>query len=61
MGLALGGNARAGMEDTIYLRKGELTPGNEPLVARAAELARALDRPIASVEETESILALPGR
>ncbi len=61
VGLALGGNARAGLEDTIYLRKGELSPGNDPLVARTAELARALDRPIASVEEAEQILALPGR
>ena len=33
MGIAMGGNARAGMEDTLYLRKGELTPrGNDPLV-----------------------------
>ncbi len=44
MGLALGGNARAGLEDTLYLRKGELSPGNLPLVRRAVELASALDR-----------------
>jgi uncharacterized protein (DUF849 family) len=61
IGLALGGNARAGMEDTLYLRKGELTPGNNPLVGRTIELARALDRSIASVEETEAILQLPAR
>jgi uncharacterized protein (DUF849 family) len=59
MGLALGGNARAGMEDTLYLRKGELTPGNLPLVQRAAALAEDLDRPVASVAETEALLALP--
>ena len=28
IGLALGGNARAGLEDTLYLRKGEQSPGN---------------------------------
>jgi len=61
IGLALGGNARAGMEDTIYLRKGELTPGNEPLVARTIQLARDLDRSIASVDETEALLQLPAR
>lgn len=31
MGLALGGNARAGLEDVLYLRKGELSPGTCPL------------------------------
>jgi uncharacterized protein (DUF849 family) len=61
IGLAMGGNARAGMEDTLYLRKGELTPGNTPLVARTAAMARALDRSVASVAETEQILQLPPR
>ena len=59
MGLALGGNVRAGLEDALYLRKGELSRGNQPLVERAVGVARALDRPIASVEETEVILRLP--
>ena len=58
MGLALGGNARAGLEDTLYLRKGELAPGNRPLVERAVRLARDLDRPVATVAEAESLLAL---
>ena len=58
IGLALGGNARAGLEDTLYLRKGEISPGNLPLVERSVELARALDRPLASVEETEALLRL---
>ena len=61
MAAALGGNVRAGMEDTLYLRKGELSRGNQPLVDRAISVARALDRPIASVEETEAILRLPRR
>jgi uncharacterized protein (DUF849 family) len=59
IGLALGGNARAGMEDTLYLRKGELTPGNVPLVGRAVQLARDLDRAVASVTEAEALLRLP--
>jgi 3-keto-5-aminohexanoate cleavage enzyme len=61
IGLALGGNARAGLEDTLYLRKGELSRGNTPLVKRTADLARAMDLSIASVEETEQILSLPAR
>jgi 3-keto-5-aminohexanoate cleavage enzyme len=58
IGLALGGNARAGMEDTLYLRKGELAPSNSPLVSRAVELARALDRPVADVDQAASLLGL---
>jgi uncharacterized protein (DUF849 family) len=59
IGLAMGGNARAGLEDTLYLRKGELSEGNLPLVERTVQLARALDRPVASVEETAALLKLP--
>jgi len=58
IGLALGGNARAGMEDTLHLRKGELTQGNLPLVRRAVALARALERPVAGVDEARALLAL---
>jgi uncharacterized protein (DUF849 family) len=58
LGLALGGNARAGLEDTLHLRKGELSRGNLPLIQRTVALARALDLPVASVDETESLLGL---
>ena len=61
IGLALGGNARAGLEDTLDLRKGEIAQGNTPLVKRTANLARSLDLFIASVAETEKILSLPPR
>lgn len=59
MGMALGGNVRAGLEDGLYIRKGELSQGNQPLVDRAVGIARALERSLASVEETEEILRLP--
>lgn len=58
MGLAMGGNARAGLEDSLYLRKGELSHGNLPLVERAVELAKVLDRPIATPEMTAERLRL---
>lgn len=59
MGLAMGGNARAGLEDTLHIRKGELSSGNLPLVDRAVTLATALDRTIASVDEAAALLRLP--
>lgn len=59
IGLALGGNCRAGLEDTLYLRKGELAPGSAPLVDRATALARALDLDIADVDAARRQLQLP--
>ncbi|MEU9888882.1 3-keto-5-aminohexanoate cleavage protein [Sphaerisporangium sp. NPDC051011] len=58
IGLSLGGNCRAGLEDTLYLRKGKLADGNRVLVERAARLARDLDRPVASVDEARTLLGL---
>jgi hypothetical protein len=59
IGLALGGNARAGLEDTLYVR--ELAAGNLPLITRAAQLARDLDRKVAYVADAEALLCLPRR
>lgn len=58
MALALGGNARAGLEDCLFLRKGVLARNGE-LVRRAAAVAASLDLPLADVAETERRLALP--
>lgn len=58
MGLALGGNARAGLEDTLHIRRGELAQGSTPLVTRAARLVADLDREVASVEQTRQLLSL---
>jgi 3-keto-5-aminohexanoate cleavage enzyme len=44
LAIALGGNARVGLEDNIYLDKGVLSEGSAPLVARAAAFARDLGR-----------------
>jgi uncharacterized protein (DUF849 family) len=54
--LAMGANARAGLEDTLHLRKGELSRGSTPLVRRTARLAAALDRPIASVDAARKLV-----
>ncbi len=60
MGLTLGSNVRAGLEDTLHLRKGELADGSRPLVERAVRLVRDLDRPVASPAQAREILALNG-
>jgi len=58
IGLAMGGNARTGMEDTLMLRRGVLASGNGELVERLAEVARAVDRPAADVEAARLLLGL---
>jgi uncharacterized protein (DUF849 family) len=58
MGVAMGGNARTGLEDTLYLRKGVLAD-NASLVARLVQVAKVLDRPIATPAEAERLLQLP--
>jgi 3-keto-5-aminohexanoate cleavage enzyme len=57
MALALGGNARAGLEDCLHLRKGVLAQ-NLPLVERVADLVKALDLELADVAAAESRLRL---
>ena len=44
LAMRLGGHARVGLEDNIYLEKGVLSQGSAPLVARAAQYAKALGR-----------------
>lgn len=60
IGLALGGNARTGMEDTLLLRRGEPASSNAVLVERLVGISRAIDREPAGVAEAEQLLSLPG-
>lgn len=58
IGLAMGGNARTGMEDTLMVRRGQPTTGNGELTERLATTASALDRPPATVEQALEVLQL---
>jgi 3-keto-5-aminohexanoate cleavage enzyme len=44
LAMSMGGHARLGLEDNIYLSKGVLSEGSAPLVARAAAYARSIGR-----------------
>ena len=54
----LGGHVRVGMEDNLYIRKGELCKDNAQLVAKAVRLIDHLGGNIASPEEARDILGL---
>ena len=61
IGLAMGGNARTGMEYTLMLRRGLPARSKTELVQRLAGVARALAREPATVAEVEEVLGLPRR
>ena len=54
----LGGHVRVGLEDNLYLARGELSPGNAPLVERAVAIVRSLGAAVASPEDARGILHL---
>ena len=56
LSLRLGGHARCGLEDNIYLSKGVLAKGSYELVGAVAALARKAGREIASPAQAREIL-----
>jgi uncharacterized protein (DUF849 family) len=58
MAIAMGGNARTGLEDLLYISKGVLAD-NPTLIRRLVKVARAIEREPATVEQTEQMLQLP--
>jgi 3-keto-5-aminohexanoate cleavage enzyme len=58
LSLKLGGHARCGLEDNIFVSKGVLAKGSFELVAGVAELARAAGRDVATPARAREILRL---
>lgn len=58
---SMGLNARVGLEDNVYFRRGELAHSNVQLVERAVRIARELERRPATPAEARAILGLRGR
>jgi uncharacterized protein (DUF849 family) len=54
----LGGHVRVGLEDNLYLGKGELAPSNAALVERAATLVELLGGSVATPAEARALLGL---
>jgi len=61
LSLRMGGHARCGLEDNVYLSKGVLAKGSFELVAKIAEMARASGREVATPVQAREILRIPGR
>jgi len=56
--MILGGHVRVGLEDNLYLSRGQLAPGNAPLVERAATIIEALGGQVATPADARGILHL---
>ena len=61
LSLQMGGHARCGLEDNIYLSKGVLAKGSFELVGKVVELARGARREVATPAQAREILRLPRR
>jgi len=56
----LGGHARVGLEDNLYLNKGELAKSNADQVRKIIRIARELELEPATPDEAREILGLKG-
>ncbi len=57
--LALGGHVRVGLEDNVYIGRGELASGNGQVVAKAVRVLRELGGEPATPAEARRILGIP--
>jgi len=58
--LLIGGNARVGLEDNLYLEKGQMAKSNGEQVAKIVRIARELGIEPATPDEARMILSLKG-
>ncbi len=58
--LAMGGNVRVGLEDNVYLSKGQLAKSNAEQVAKMVRIVRELSLEPATPDEARNVLHLKG-
>jgi 3-keto-5-aminohexanoate cleavage enzyme len=59
LGILMGMNVRTGMEDNLYMGKGQLVQSNVQLVEKVVRLARELGREIATPKQAREMLGFP--
>jgi uncharacterized protein (DUF849 family) len=60
MAATMGANVRVGLEDNLFLGKGELAPSNAALVSRMRRILEELSIDVASADEARAMLELKG-
>ena len=56
--IAMGGHVRVGFEDNVYMAKGVLAKSNGEMVERVVQMAKLLNREVATPAEAREILGL---
>jgi uncharacterized protein (DUF849 family) len=60
MAASMGGHVRVGLEDSLWLGRGELAPSNAAQVTRVRQIIEGLGLEIATPDDAREILALKG-
>ncbi|MCK9914318.1 3-keto-5-aminohexanoate cleavage protein [Microbacteriaceae bacterium K1510] len=60
MGAILGGNVRVGLEDNLFLGKGQLAPSNRDQVAKIRRILEELSLEIATADDARQMLGTKG-
>jgi len=61
MAIHMGGHVRVGLEDNIYIKRGQLAQSNAELVEKIVDLAGVLDREVAARDDARRMLGLKGK
>ena len=61
MSAGMGGHVRVGLEDSLYIAKGQLARSNAEQVAKVRAIVEALGREVASAKEARVMLGLKGQ
>jgi uncharacterized protein (DUF849 family) len=61
MGAIMGGNTRVGLEDSIYLGRGQLAETNADMVAKIRRILGELSLDVATPDEAREMLQLKGK
>ena len=57
--MLMGGHVRVGFEDAVYLSRGVMAKSNAELVDRTVQVAKVLQREVASCTEARDMLGIP--
>ncbi len=61
MSAGMGGHVRVGLEDSLYIAKGQLARSNAEQVAKVRGIVEALGREVATADEVRTMLGLKGQ
>ena len=61
VGVVMGGSVRVGLEDNLYLSRGELAKSNADLVAKMRRIVTELSFEVATADEARKMLGLKGK